>query len=312
MRAYERVVRENLPRPSAEVDHVADGFHLSFASPSEALRTALAIADALAKHNARHPDLHLPIGFGIDAGEPIRRQGRYVGAAPVLASRLASHASGGQVLLSEGVATLLKSAKLGPFRDLGAWKPPGIGPVRIFQARSPDLPSDVDERETTLAAVLHTDIEGHTARAAALGDRAWREVLERHHAIVREALRRHGGIEHDTAGDGFYTTFPTPSQAISCAIEIRDRVHRELGISVRAGVHVGECEVAAGKIGGLSVTIGARVRDRAAGGEIFVSQTARDALMGRGFHFAERGSTALKGVPGDWAIYAVEAKPSEA
>jgi class 3 adenylate cyclase len=155
-----------------------------------------------------------------------------------------------------------------------------------------------------LATVLFTDIVEGTRRAAELGDRAWGELLERHHGLVREQLDRWRGTEVDTAGDGFFATFDGPGRAIRCALAVRDSV-RGLGLEIRAGLHAGECEVIAGKTGGIAVITAARVRERASPGEVLVSSTVRDLVSGSGITFADRGVSALKGVPGEWRLYAV-------
>jgi class 3 adenylate cyclase len=158
--------------------------------------------------------------------------------------------------------------------------------------------------ETVLATILFTDIVDSSAVAAELGDRAWRELLEQHHALVRRELARYRGDEKDTAGDGFFATFDGPARAIRCADAIVGGV-RELGLEVRAGVHTGECEVHEGKVAGLAVVIGARVAAAAQGGEVLVSQTVKDLVAGAGVDFADRGEHELKGVPGTWRLYAV-------
>jgi class 3 adenylate cyclase/tetratricopeptide (TPR) repeat protein len=166
-------------------------------------------------------------------------------------------------------------------------------------------------QERFLATVLFTDIAGSTQRAAHAGDRRWRELLERHHEIVRRELRRHGGEERATAGDGFLATFEDPADAILCAWTIRDAV-RGLGLDVRSGVHIGQVERMGKDVGGLAVHTGARVAAAARGGEILVSSTVRDAEAGSAFVFDDRGTHELKGVPGEWRLYAVTGAPVEA
>jgi class 3 adenylate cyclase len=158
--------------------------------------------------------------------------------------------------------------------------------------------------ETVLSTVLFTDIVGSTDRLAALGDRAWRELVRRHHAIVREALKRWRGVEIDTAGDGFYATFDGPARAVRCAVDIAQSV-RDLEVEIRAGVHTGECELVDGKPTGLSVSIGARVAAQGGPSEILVSQTVRDLVAGSGLVFEDAGDRELKGVPGRWRLYRV-------
>jgi class 3 adenylate cyclase len=158
--------------------------------------------------------------------------------------------------------------------------------------------------DSILTTVLFTDIVGSTERAAELGDREWRDVLERHHATVRRELARFRGHEHDTAGDGFFATFDGPARAIRCSQEIVAAV-AELGLSLRAGVHTGECELHDGKPTGIAVSLGARVAAEARPGEVVVSSTVRDLVAGSGIAFEPLGERALKGVPGSWTLYAV-------
>jgi class 3 adenylate cyclase/pimeloyl-ACP methyl ester carboxylesterase len=159
------------------------------------------------------------------------------------------------------------------------------------------------ELGTVLATVLFTDLVGSTERQASLGDRAWKPLLERHHALVREALSRWRGVENDTAGDGFYATFDGPARAIRCALEISERVREKLQLEVRAGLHAGECELIDGKAAGLTVSIGARIAGSARPGEVFVSQTVKDLVAGSGFAFDDRGEHELKGIPDRWRLY---------
>jgi class 3 adenylate cyclase len=165
--------------------------------------------------------------------------------------------------------------------------------------REPSIP------DRQLLTVLFTDIAGSTQRAAALGDRAWRDVLQSHHAIVRRQLERYRGREVDTAGDGFFATFDGPARAIRCALAITEAV-RVLDLEVRAGVHTGECEVIAGKVGGIAVHVGARVASLAAPGDVLVSSTVRDLVAGSGIGFADRGTHVLKGLPDEWRLFAVD------
>ena len=190
----------------------------------------------------------------------------------------------------------------------------GHDPWGIFL--SPELPDEVERfvagelapevPDTVLATVLFTDIVGSTERAVALGDRGWRELLGRHHALVRRELLRFRGQEKDTAGDGFFATFDGPARAIRCAQSVVEGV-RELGLDVRAGVHTGECEVHDAKVAGIAVSIGARVAAEAGAGEVLVSQTVKDLVAGSGLEFGERGEHELKGVPGTWRLYSVVA-----
>ncbi len=160
--------------------------------------------------------------------------------------------------------------------------------------------------DRVLATVLFTDIANSTDHAASLGDAAWKDLIERHHAVVREHLAAFRGVEVDTAGDGFYATFDGPARAAMCATAIVEAV-RPLGIEVRAGLHTGEVETIAGKAGGLAVVIGSRVGAAAAPSEVLASQTVRDLTAGSGLVFEDAGEHELKGVPDRWRLYRVVA-----
>lgn len=174
-------------------------------------------------------------------------------------------------------------------RDAGAWEP--------------------SEPDRILATLLFTDIVDSTERAAALGDAGWRDVVQRHHAVVRQQLLRFRGQEIDTAGDGFFASFDGPARAVRCAAAIVEAVP-ELGLDVRAGVHTGECELIDGKPGGMAVVVGARIASIAPAGLVFASSTVRDLVVGSGIAFEDRGEHELKGVPGTWRLHAVLAAES--
>jgi class 3 adenylate cyclase len=158
--------------------------------------------------------------------------------------------------------------------------------------------------DRVLATVLFTDIVDSTRRAAEIGDRDWHALLDAHDAVVRAQLTRFRGREVNTSGDGFLATFDGPQRAIRCAMSIRDGV-RALGIEVRAGLHTGECEVRGDDIGGIGVHIGARVSALAGPNDVLVSNTLRDLVIGSGLEFDDRGAHELKGVPGEWRLFAV-------
>ncbi len=203
----------------------------------------------------------------------------------------------------EYIASLIPGAEIrelpaGPWSD--ATMSAELAELRAFIGVEP--PST--EPESVLAAVLFTDIVGSTERQAALGDAAWKQLVERHHAIVREEIERWKGDEVDTAGDGFYATFGGPARAVRCALSIEDRVH-DLGLRIRAGVHVGECTVINEKVGGLPVTIGARIASQAGPSEVLVSQTVKDLVPGSGLGFEDAGEHELKGIPDRWRLYRV-------
>lgn len=182
---------------------------------------------------------------------------------------------------------------------------PTLAEIREFltgrrEARTPDR---------ALATVLFTDLVGSTEKAAELGDRRWRDLLEQHHVAVRRELERYDGRELDTAGDGFFATFDGPARAIRCACAIVDAVS-QLGLRVRAGLHTGEVELLDGKVTGIAVSIGARVAGQAGAGEVLVSGTVRDLVAGSGLAFEDRGTALLKGVPDQWRLFAAASSVS--
>ena len=215
--------------------------------------------------------------------------------------------------VAEHVASLMPHAVVEVFPDSG-WPTtrdeidrvnrPRLEAVQRFLGIEPRNASI----DTFLSTVLFTDIVGSTERQSSLGDRGWKELVERHHAVVRDALAQWRGVENDTAGDGFYATFDGPARAIHCAIEIRDCV-RGLGIEIRAGVHTGECELIDGKVGGIAVATGARISALASPSQVLVSQTVKDLVAGSGLTFEAAGEHELKGVPDTWRLYAAMSDP---
>jgi class 3 adenylate cyclase len=213
----------------------------------------------------------------------------------------------GQLAKEQGAASeveLLPNARLVELAGSDYWgsflSPEIVDEIEAFVAA---LGAEV-EPESVLATVLFTDLVGSTAKAVELGDRRWRELLGEHHARIRRELARYRGTELDTAGDGFFARFDGPARAIRCACAIRDAVG-ELGLELRAGLHTGECELLDDKVAGIAVSIGARVAAAAGVGEVLVSQTVRDLVAGSGLSFVDRGAAKLKGVPGEWRLYAV-------
>jgi class 3 adenylate cyclase len=263
-----------------------------------------------------------------DDEELIRLIGRShrLGASPGAAEtimRMAADVDVRDVLPAIRVPTLV--AHMPEARAESQWIAERIAGARRYEVRGPDyfvfLLQDEDYAEiekfvesvegrrspdTVLATILFTDIVGSTERAAQLGDRAWAELVQRHHALVRRSLDVFRGRELDTAGDGFFASFDGPIRAIECARTITASVP-ELGLAVRAGLHTGVCELVDGKVSGLAVNIGARVAARAGSGEVLVSQTLRDLVAGSNLAFDDRGTAELKGVPGEWRLYAVAA-----
>ena len=190
-------------------------------------------------------------------------------------------------------------------RDWFSWADPPRNEVLLEETgRFVEGLSTPPRADRVLATVLFTDIVGSTDKAAELGDARWRSLLDRHHALVRAELARFRGEELDNTGDGFFAAFDGPGRAIACALAIREAV-RSLGLEIRAGLHTGECERMDGKLGGIAVPTGARVAALAQAGEVLVSQTVRDLVAGSEIEFGERGVHKLKGIPGEWRLYAV-------
>jgi class 3 adenylate cyclase len=204
-------------------------------------------------------------------------------------------------ILAEGITGA--QLKILPGRDHMFWVSDfeeSVSEIERFVTGS-DMSADVDR---VLATILFTDIAGSTELATELGDSAWRQLLERHNRVVREQVVEHGGRAVRSLGDGILAVFDGPARAIRCAEAIRGAL-AALDMRVRAGIHTGECDLMGEDIGGLAVHIGARVGALAGPGEILVSRTVADLVVGSGLHFVERGEHALKGIPGEWALFAV-------
>jgi class 3 adenylate cyclase len=203
------------------------------------------------------------------------------------------------------VAALIPGARLveAPGTDSYNW-PGGDDPETdlIEEFLTGRRPQHVAER--VLATVLFTDIVGSTDLAAELGDRAWRDLLDEHNELVRDRLERFRGREIKTIGDGFLATFDGPTRALQCATEIVEAV-RPLGLAIRCGLHTGECELVNGDARGIAVHIGSRVCSCARGDEVLVSSTVRDLAVGSELEFEDRGTHRLRGVPGEWRLFAL-------
>jgi class 3 adenylate cyclase len=173
-----------------------------------------------------------------------------------------------------------------------------LGAVQHFLTGTKETP----DNNRVLSTVLFTDIVGSTVHAERLGDKLWHSLIDQHHAAVRKELQRFRGKEIDTAGDGFFATFDGPARGVRCALAIQD-VMRQLGIDIRAGLHIGEVELMSEKVGGIAVHIGARVMGNASAGETLVSGTVKDLVAGSGLQFEEKGVFALKGIAGEWELF---------
>jgi pimeloyl-ACP methyl ester carboxylesterase len=228
-------------------------------------------------------------------------------AAAINVPTLVIHAVADQVCHVENARFLARTIPNARYVELAGgdhvpWLDPDATIAEIREFLTGTRESSTPDR--ALATVLFTDLVGSTGRAAELGDRRWGDLLEQHHASVRRELARFDGLEVDTAGDGFFATFDGPARAIRCAQAIVDAV-RPLQLDVRAGLHTGEVELADGKVAGIAVNIGARVAAKADAGEVLVSGTVKDLVAGSGLEFDDRGVAALKGVPGEWRLFAV-------
>ena len=254
-----------------------------------------------------------------------QRQVASPGAAAAM-SRMTFEVDVRHVLPSIQVPTLVlhhadsRAARVGHGRYLAEHIPgaryielPGSGPAFIGRDREEQIDEieefltgvrPVPQADRVLATVLFTDVVDSTMHAAARGDRAWRDLLERHRELVRRQLERHRGREVNTTGDGFLATFDGPARAIHCASAII-QASRALGVEIRAGLHTGEVELMGSDVGGIAVHIGARVSALAATGEVLVSSTVKDLVAGSGIQFDDRGAHTLKGVPGEWHLFAV-------
>ncbi len=281
-------------------EHWGEGLNLAWASPSidtPSMRRAVGLWERLYMSPAM-ARANIEANFEIDV-------------RPVLDSirvpTLVLHRRGDAVPVEHGryYADHIPGARMVELEGQDHW--PFIGDVDTIVAEVEQFVTGSrasHNSETLLATVLFTDIVGSTERAASLGDDAWRAVLEEHDAIVRRQLTAHGGREIKNLGDGFLAMFDRPARAVRCATNIAADA-AQLGISIRAGLHTGECEQRGDDVAGLAVHIGARIGALAGRDEVLVSSTVRDLVLGSGIKFTDRGQHVLKGVPGEWHVFAV-------
>lgn len=264
---------------------------------------------------ARWYGTRLRLGASPGAAAALIRTAREVDLAHALPSvrvpTLVLHRAGDRLIDVANARYVAKQIPVARYVELpGEDHLPWVGDVARFVAEVKSFVTSAAETpdeglaDRVLATVLFTDIVGSTAKAAALGDRGWRDLLQSHHDRVRRELVRYRGRELDTAGDGFLANFDGPARAIRCARAIVHSVG-ELGLDLRVGLHTGECELLDGKVGGIAVHIGARVAAEAAPGEVLVSSTVKDLVAGSGIEFRDRGTAQLKGIPGEWRLFAV-------
>lgn len=311
LKSYRRFVTTAVQRqPTGRVQELTgDTVYATFRIPEEAVKAGVEIVAAATRAERRDSRMSFRVGVGIHAGQAVQQGGGYVGSAVALASRLSSMAQPKQILMSGTVYDLLRSADIGSVVDLGIWGPEGFGQlVHVYEllgasGQSSRAQSGTGSRRRLLT-VMFTDIVLSTSRQATLGDHAWKDLVEQHHALVRSALTRYQGYEVDTAGDGFFTAFESPSAAIECALAIVKAL-KALDLEIRVGIHVGECEIVAGKVGGITVVVGARTREAAHPSQILATQTVRDVLAGSTYAFSDPRVRSLKGIPGKWRLYTV-------
>jgi class 3 adenylate cyclase len=304
----------------SEVDTQGDSFFVVFPRATRAVAAAVAIQRALAAETWPEGGA-VRVRIGIHTGEPIRTSTGFTGLDVIRGARIKAVGHGGQVLLSRSTAALVEDALIdgSSLRDLGAHRLKGLSrPEHIFQLITPDLPSDfpplrsIDTRGRArrdlsvgrvLTTVLFVDIVGSMERLVALGDRRWLELLAQYSALVRQELARHGGEEVNAVGDQILAVFDGAAAAIHCGCAIRDAV-QPLGIAVTVGIHAGEVESDDRTISGITVFTGVRITHAAQPGEVLVSNTVKDLVAGSAITFMDRGTHILKGLPGEWRLFA--------
>ena len=306
-----------------EVDTQGDSFFVVFSRATEAVAAVVAMQRALAAE-AWPAGGVVRVRMGLHSGEPVRAAEGYTGVDVIRGARIRDIGHGGQVLLSKSTAALIEDVLSGGLRlrDLGAHRLKGLPrPERIFQLIMPGLPADFpplrsldahgrarlgSEPGRVLMTVLFIDWAGATERLIALGDRPWLELRAQYVGLVRQELTRYGGEVVDIAGDQFFATFDGAAAAIRCGCAIRDAV-QGLGLQVKVGIHAGEVEYDDIGIGGITVFAGARIEQAAQPGGVLVSSTAKELVTGSGITFTDRGTYALRGLPGEWRLFSPEA-----
>ena len=298
-----------------EVDTQGDAFFVVFARATRAVGAAVRIQRALVAETWPQ-GVALRVRIGIHTGEPTLTREGYTGLDVIRGARIKDAGHGGQVLLSRSTAVLAEPALTEglSLRDLGEHRLKGLPrPERIFQLVVPDLPADfpplwsLDTRgrgksaARVLTTVLSCDMVGSVSRVAALGDRRWLELLRLYVALVKEELTRYGGHAIDVVGDEIIAVFDGAGAAIRCGLAIQAAV-RQLDVTVKIGIHAGEIEPT--EISGIAAVTCVRIRGAAEPGQILVSSTVKDLVTGSDITFADRGTYVLKGLPGDWRLYA--------
>jgi class 3 adenylate cyclase len=303
-----------------EVDTQGDSFFVVFARATQAAAAAVVIQRTLAAEVWPEGGA-IRVRIGMHTGEPVRTGEGYTGLDVIRGARIKEAGHGGQVLLSKATAALIEETLIGDLslRDLGAHRLKGLPrPEHIFQLIIPDLPTDFPPLQSldvrgrahqaltpgrVLKTVLFVDMVGAVARVVALGDRRWLELRVQYTTLVRQELARHGGEEVDMVGDEFFAVFDGAVAAIRCGCAIRDAV-QGLGVAVRVGIHAGEVEHEEKTITGVTVFTGGRIAQVAEPGDVLLSSTVKDLAAGSGLMFTDRGTHTLKGLPGEWRLFA--------
>jgi class 3 adenylate cyclase len=298
-----------------EVDTQGDSFFGVFPRATQAVAAAVAMQRALTA--AAWPEGGaVRVRIGLHTGEPIRTAAGYTGLDVIRGARIRDAGHGGQVLLSKSTAALVEDALLDglSLRDLGAYRLKNLPrPEHIFQLIIPDLPADFPPLQSldtprrapgrVLTTVLCADIADATARLVALGDRRWLEVQAQYRALVRQELARHGGEEMNMVGDTLLAVFDGAVAAIRCGCAIRDAI-QGLGMALKVGIHAGEVEYDDdGTASGITVFTGFRITQIAQPGEVLVSNTVKDLVVGSDLTFTDRGTHIFRGLPGEWRLF---------
>jgi class 3 adenylate cyclase len=300
-----------------EVDTQGDSFFVVFPRATQAVAAAVAIQHALAA--AAWPEGGtVRVRIGLHTGEPIQMTEGYTGLDVIRGARIKEAGHGGQVLLSKATAALIEAALSDglSLRDLGAHRLKGLlRPEHIFQLIIPDLPADFPPLRTldtrgrarldlapgrVLTTILFVDIADSSTLIVALGDRRWVALRAQYSALVHQELARHGGEEMEMVGDHTLAVFDGAAAAIRCGCAIRDAV-QGLGIRVKVGIHAGEVEY--DDISGITVLTGVRITGAAQPGEVLVSHTVKDLVVGSDIPLTDRGTHILRGLPGEWRLF---------
>lgn len=308
--AHDEVVRREIRRwDGREIDTSGDGFFVAFERPTNGVACGVAISDAVRS-------VGIDVRIGMHMGEVEAVGDQLVGIAVHVGARVSSLAVAGEILVTSTLRESMAGSKM-VFEDRGTHKLEGVpGEWRIFAvarneatrpAKAPFAVDGVDEESSgggSVVALMFTDVVGATRLAAQLGDEGWRKLLIAHDLMIRRNLDRFDGRKVDQAGDRVLATFDRTTQAVDCARAILDAAPA-LGVEMRIGIHVGEVEMVGPKVGGTSVHVGARVLTISQPGELLVTSTAKDSLLGTRRLFEDRGIHRLKGLADEWHVYAV-------